>query len=79
MSHLTIFHAFLDHSFPQDNYIDSEPSYERLARQDVECTSYEAKLTRECIGGQLNLTDLFCENIFPTECGVTKFGEMKVS
>ncbi|CAH8627802.1 unnamed protein product [Schistosoma guineensis] len=77
MSHLTIFHAFLDHSFPQDNYIDSEPSYERLARQDVECTSYEAKLTRECIGGQLNLTDLFCENIFPTECGVTKFGEMK--
>uniref|UniRef100_A0A5K4F7S9 Helicase SKI2W n=1 Tax=Schistosoma mansoni TaxID=6183 RepID=A0A5K4F7S9_SCHMA len=77
MSHLTIFHAFLDHSFPQDNYIDSESGYERLARQDVECTSYEAKITRECIGGQLNFTDLFCENILPTERGVTKFGGIK--
>ncbi|CAH8592904.1 unnamed protein product [Schistosoma turkestanicum] len=37
----------------------------------------EATIARECIGGHLNCTDLFYENILPSECGVTKFGEMK--
>ncbi|TNN08038.1 Helicase SKI2W isoform 2 [Schistosoma japonicum] len=74
MSHLVDFHAFLDHSFPQNSYIDSESTCERLVRQDVEFVSYATTFARECIEGQLISTDIFCEN---ASLSVPKFGEIK--